>query len=321
MSTAQYDLRELAQELGGTFGAIESLSIFGSRRHGTLSTRSDCDILVRVGAHIKPSDLREFALKRCPALDLFIADGPKAISCINDSYVIAESFDVLIEKLDAITFWMRGKGLLEVAIPWQFEVHPGASFPATTLPNSVISDRSHLMHMMAVEASGLATCPYIGNTPDKISAFLTDLVERMVMRPEDLGGRGQARTGWTVNLSDEYDFQNLFLTVVKPWLPTIGREEIAIWYDEQAKRSDFNLFGNQIIVEMKFIDDANKKAQVVKTLAGLSEFYKKNANVKVLLMLILVKKDKVDLDKHKWEADFTYFSTSPRVITKVVFCP
>ena len=91
-------------------------------------------------------------------------------------------------------------------------------------------------------------------------------------------------------------------------------------YDDQKKSADFNLCGNQIIIEMKYIDDAGSKASVVKTLEGLASFYKNNANIRVLLMFILVKSGKIDLDGPKWESDFTHFTRQPRIITKVIFC-
>ena len=37
----------------------------------------------------------------------------------------------------------------------------------------------------------------------------------MLFRREDLGKKGAAKDGWTVDLQSEYDFQNLFFTVIK----------------------------------------------------------------------------------------------------------
>jgi hypothetical protein len=72
-------------------------------------------------------------------------------------------------------------------------------------------------------------------------------------------------------------------------LPGLGREEIAIRLDDQEKIADFDLFEKRLIIEMKFIDSAAKKAEVVKTLDGLSRFYAGNANVGCLLFIIFVK--------------------------------
>jgi hypothetical protein len=257
-------------------------------------------------------------MEKCPALDLFLVSGAKATSCINDSYVIAASYDELISRLDGVKFWKNG--LLDANINWELQVHAGTSFAPTNLPNAFLESQTLQAHMKSVSDLGLSVVPYIGDTPDKVSVFLADVVERMIMTPDKLGPKGQARGGWTVNLESEYDFQNLFYSVVKPWLPGLGREEITIHYDQQKKQADFNLFDNQLILELKFIDDANSKAAVVKTLEGLAAFYKKNANIRVLLIFILVKKGKVNVDGPKWDADFTHFNRKPRIITKVLFC-
>ena len=119
------------------------------------------------------------------------------------------------------------------------------------------------------------------------------------------------------DLSNEYDFQNLFWTVVKPWLPNLAREEVAITYDNQKKNADFNLFGNKIIIEMKHIKDAGTKAAVVKTLTGLKEFYKEHPNARVIIFAILVE-ESVEIDIRKWHKDFSYLQTEPKVITRVV---
>ena len=150
--------------------------------------------------------------------------------------------------------------------------------------------------------------------------MVTDVAKRMILKPNDLGKRGQASDGWTVNLKSEYDCQNLFYTVMKPWIPSIGKEQVTIIYDEQNKIADFNLFGNKLIVEFKYIDDEDKKREVVKTLDGLSRFYKRNGNIRVLLMLLYVKEGVV-LDDHKIASDYTFYTSAPRVITHVIRVP
>lgn len=68
---------------------------------------------------------------------------------------------------------------------------------------------------------------------------------------------------------------------------------------------------------MKFIDSAAKKAEVVKTLDGLSRFYARNVNVGCLLFIIFVKPN-VDLDDARWEANYSSRTTTPQVLTIVV---
>jgi hypothetical protein len=131
------------------------------------------------------------------------------------------------------------------------------------------------------------------------AAHIAEIARRMIFRSDQLDQKGDAKNGWTVNLSSKYDCQNLFFTVVKPWLPGLDREEVAIRFDDQEKIADFDLFEKRLIIEMKFIDSAAKKAEVVKTLDGLSRFYAGNANVGCLLFIIFVKPN-VDLDDARW---------------------
>ena len=142
----------------------------------------------------------------------------------------------------------------------------------------------------------------------------------MIFRGDQLGQRGVAKGGWTVKLSSEYDCQDLFFTVVKPWLPGIGREQVTIRYDDQKKSADFDLFEGRLIVEMKFVDSTGKKAEVVKTLDGLSRFYSRNANVGILLFVIFVKLG-IELDDAKWVSDYSFKTTSPQVYTVVIRIP
>jgi len=55
-------------------------------------------------------------------------------------------------------------------------------------------------------------------------------------------------------------------------------------------RTNFKLFGNQLIVEMKHVRDANTMAAVSKTVLGLGSFCEKRPNVGLLLFAILVDK-------------------------------
>ncbi len=174
--------------------------------------------------------------------------------------------------------------------------------------------------MKSVSDLGLPICPYMGDTVEKISTTILDIAQLMLKRSQDFL-KGQAKQGWTVNLASEYDCQNLFWTVVKPWLPGLAREEVTVLYDNQKKTADFNLFGNQLVIEMKFIKDSNSMSQVAKTLGGLAQFYQNNANVKVILFMVFVKSGTAVVDGSKWEADFTHSTRQPKVITKVLLCP
>lgn len=326
-TTRKYDLKYLLTDLVAKEQGIDEVYLFGSRAYRTGSHRSDCDLIVRIdpSAKTKSSDLRDFATFRCGALDLFLCADARAVSCANDSYVFATTFADLVTKLDAILLWTRGQGFTEFAFErdgsWVFEVAEGVDFTLTSLPGAALTDQAWIMKSQAVEANGLPTRPYVGDTLDKSATMIGEIAKRMIFAPRNLGQNGRAKNGWTVNLQNEYDCQNLFYSVVKPWLPELGREEVAIEFDGQKKKSDFSLFGGKLIIEMKFIKNGVSKAAVMKTLDGLRNFYKRNGNVGFLLFVIYLKENTVNVDGAKWEAEFSYQASLPRVLTMVVPVP
>jgi hypothetical protein len=275
MTLIKHNLKDLLGHLVHTQPGINSLYLFGSRAYGTRSRRSDCDVLVEIvsGEHVKASDLRDFALEHCAALDFFIAAGGHATSVMNDSFVYANSFSELTERLNAILMWNKVNGFQEnLPFDWIFETSAFVDFIPSNLPNGSVTELSWHAVAKRAEESGLPINPFIGDTIEVAAATIIEVAKKMILRPRDLGQNGDAKHGWTVNLESEYDCQNLFYTVVKPWLSGIGREEITVRFDDQNKITDFNLFEGQIIVEMKFIDSEQKKREVVKTPDGLSRF-------------------------------------------------
>jgi len=323
--TVEYNLREILDELVGREPGITELHLFGSRAYGTGSLRSDCDVLVRAhpGKIVKASNLLEFAMAQCPALDLFLCTETRAVSAANDSFVYASSFDALIMKLDAVKLWTREEGFANFAFltsgNWKFEVSANLEFAPTVLPDASVAEFSWEHMLKKVEALGLPARPFIGDTLPKAVAQIVEVSRRMVLN-DQLGPRGAAKLGWTVNLQSEYDCQNLFFTVFKPWLPGLAREEVTIRFDEQAKISDFSLFEGRLVIEMKFVDGPGKKTEVVKTLDGLSRFYARNANVGTLLFMVFVKQN-VQIDTDRWESDYSFATKTPNIITVVIVVP
>jgi hypothetical protein len=322
----KHDLRTYIELLVGQEATINEIYLFGSRAYGTGSLRSDCDLIVRSDPNkpTKSSALRTFAIEHCPALDFFLCTEARATSAANDSSVHAADFGTLADKLDARLLWTRADGFVDFAFrdtgDWTFDVAEGVDFKMTTMPDSVWADTVWSTKKKSVEDRGLPVQPYIGDTLDKAVGQISEVIRRMVFKSSDLGQKGQGKTGWTVNLASEYDCQNLFFTVLKPWLPGLGREEVAVRYDGQSKQSDFSLFDGKLILEMKFIDSPGKKSEVVKTLADLSNFYSQNANVEALLFVIFATHD-VAVDEPKWESDFSFETHRPFVRTLVVRLP
>ena len=307
MDTTKHNLKALILELVKAFPDIESLHIFGSRAYNTGSLRSDCDILVRMmgDKHVKPSALRDFALAHCQALDLFWVQGGKATSAANESHVEASSFDELAQRLDALLLWDRINEFNDQHQEWVFETSAFSDFLPTTLPNSSIEGMSWQTLVKRAESAGLPTSPYIGDTIEMASLALVDVVRGMIFKPSELVRRSSPEQAGIADLKNEYDCQNLFQAVVKPWVPSLAREPFEIRYDGSKKTADFALFEGKLVIEMKFVKDANTKSAVVKTLDGLSRFYSQNGNVKVLLLFVFVK-GQLQIDARKWEADFTF---------------
>jgi predicted nucleotidyltransferase len=132
----EYDLAQLAEDLGKEIPEITELYLFGSRARGTKSSRSDADVLVVSNAYVQPQALRQFSLENCEALDLFLVDGGKAISSQNESFIEAANFEALLERLGAVKIWSRNSGREAANIQWRFIVKEGVEFSPSVLPSS-----------------------------------------------------------------------------------------------------------------------------------------------------------------------------------------
>src|ERR1700685_625242 len=253
MRQSTYSVKDVAIWLGARFDQIEALYLFGSRRYRTGSPRSDLDVVVELkpDSHIRPADLRTFSSEVCPALDLFLADGGKAVSCENESSVRAPTFGELVTKLEAVRFWKRSEGVIESAdIDWTFTVPVDVEFVPTALftgtPISGRWPRSSRSFAQQIESPGLPTQPYIGSSATEVASFLVAELRRVMEASVRLGPKGK---GVSIALQNEYDFQNLFYLTVKPWLPGLGREDVTIRYDGQERKptlicSAINSFGS-----------------------------------------------------------------------------
>ncbi|WP_200979251.1 hypothetical protein [Echinicola sp. 20G] len=119
----------------------------------------------------------------------------------------------------------------------------------------------------------------------------------------------------SLKITSEYDFQNLVHLILRPWIPSTEAENVAIIIDGNTKNADFSIKSNSIIIEAKYIDSTGKKNDTLKTLEGLKDFYKMNANVKSLLFLILVE-DSVKIDFHKLEDQYSQVLAEPSIYVK-----
>lgn len=316
-----FDLEAIIKILAGKFAEIESIYLFGSRGYETGSTRSDIDILLTTTARIQPAKLRDFTLEHSTALDLFILDDGKAISVANESFLQAKDNDELIKRVDAVLLYDRDSGSsAELQRRKKIEVDKRINHKLTSLPNGTAEywEVSALQkYFKAARQNGLTVKPYLGVSTEEASEFLISVIRSLTEVNKTVTNHGQAKTGWTKNLQSEYDFQNLFWITVKPWLPNLSREQTAIIYDGNKKQSDFSLFNDQLVLELKHIKDDGDKRETVKTLEGLKTFYTLHPNIRRLIFAILVDKT-VDLDDKKWEADFSYPDERPSVVTVII---
>ncbi len=316
-----FDLEASIKVLAGKFAEIDCVYIFGSRRYETGSTRSDIDILLTTTGRIQPAKLRDFTLENSTALDLFLLENGKAISVANESYITADSNDELLKKVDAVLLYDKHNGSsAELIRRKKIEVDKRMNHTLTSLPNGTAEyfEISALKkYFKAARQNGLSAKPYLGVSTEEASEFIITIIRSLTRANEAVTNYGEAKKGWTNNLRSEYDFQNLFWITVKPWLPGLSREQVAIVYDDNKKQSDFSLFNDQLVLELKHIKDDGDKREIVKTLEGLKTFYVQHPNIRRLIFAILVDKT-VSLDDKKWEADFSYLDNSPSIATVVI---
>lgn len=186
------------------------------------------------------------------------------------------------------------------------------------LPSSFYKASSYEDKLKEIEIIGLPTQPIIGEDLRTAAHFLLTVAERMIFEKSKFSSsRGQAKDSWITNLKKEYDFQDLFEIVCRPFIPNMAREEVTIIYDGSKKLSDFSFFNSQIIIEMKHIRTTSEVSSTLKTLSGLSDFYKQNGNIKILIFLIYIN-DGLNIDIARWEQDYSYNAQAPLIITKII---
>ena len=145
-----YSLKKLLSDLTQQFPEITDIYIFGSRRHRTLSTRSDLDMLLVAKPTLRSEDVRDFTLKNCPFLDCFIVDRSVATSCANGSKVRGRSRSDLIYRLDGLNLWNKSTGFSNADVDWDFQVIKGF----TPILTSLVSESP-----MPSKAEAITTVP------------------------------------------------------------------------------------------------------------------------------------------------------------------
>jgi hypothetical protein len=268
-------------------------------------------------SYIKMSDLRQFRVNTCQALDIFLLEHGRATSAINDSYIQLDDNERILEATRAIKLWSKEDGnSTDPEISWIQEYADHVNFEETILPN-VRLVRSFDSLKARLDQQGLPTDPVIGEDEEEIARRLIETARvAATFRMADFPGKGSVRSSFVLTPQSEYDFQDLFWIATKPWIGRAAREQVEIVFDGQKKKSDFSLMQSRFIVEMKLAKDKDDAREIGKTLMGLAEFYRQHPNVRMLLFIIYARKH-ADIDKTAWEANFSRAS-QPRVIVSVI---
>ena len=311
-----WNLKDIARTLNSRIDTIEEIYLFGSRGFNTNSYRSDIDLLVYTKTPLKVAEISHWLYTELNPVDIFETnDKIIARSFLNGSSITADKHDI-VETLQAKLLWTKDKDFSTSFDQWEQFTLKDAEFIPTMLP--IPNDFSGIARKFTsiLEENGYPTT-FLGTEWGEILESIHKIIQQSVSVPQFFNARAKFISKGNFKLDDEYDFQNLIHIVLKPWLPSTESENLVVRYNVQDKNADFSILKNSIVIEAKHIKTNNDRAGILKTLEGLKEFYKTNANVKGLLFLILVDKT-VTLDDYKIEADFSYRSTSPVVLTRII---
>jgi len=311
-----WNLKDLIRQLNTKIGTIEEIYLFGSRGYNTGSYRSDIDLMVYTKQPIRTAEISHWLYQDLNAVDLFETnDKTIGRSILNGSSIATENGN-LVNEIDAILLWDNINGYSSTFDRWEQFTLKNVSFIPTLLPIPNNFEGIARKFTSILEEKGYPNT-FLGTDWEEVLYKISSIISQSIDVPEYFNARAKFISKNNFKLNDEYDFQNLIHIVLKPWLPSVDSENLVIRYNDQNKNADFSILKNTIIIEAKHIKTDNDRAGILKTVEGLKEFYKQNANVKGLLFLILVNKSVV-LDDWKIESDFSYKSTTPIVLTKII---
>lgn len=312
-----WDLKEIIDDLVQDLTEVEAVYLFGSRGYDTGSTRSDIDLLVYSKIAIKDYSLISWLHEKYPPVDVFkTTDLKVAMSVINKSVLQRES---LTTSLDAIELWSKDNGFSTSFQRWIQTTDNVTVFKMTSTgvyhrqhPIELMMDYDRLLKSMNLPSF------FLGNSWLEVGNSIISIIEKAMDIPPRFSVRATKFSFNTIKLANEYDFQNLVHLLLRPILPAIEPENTVVTIDGNEKKADFGLMDNKIIIELKHIRDASTKAEVIKTLDGLNNFYSVNPNVNLLLFIILYDGVKVDLDKTVLEAKYNKHSQKPPMIIRFI---
>lgn len=317
LACRKWDLKVVVEEIVSHHKEIEEIYLFGSRAYNTGSLRSDIDLLAFAeGRPMPQAAINAWLHDAFPPVDLFWTyDKHIATSAVNGSFIRFRTdnqagYKDIVEQIEAIPLWDSQKGFAEGDY-WIQETLSDCEFPMSVIPDySTMDAGTSITDALAVlERTGVKTY-FAGSTWEEIGRSIVGIIETGLKKPTQFQRRAQAFSFDKIRLNNEYDFQNYIHLLLRPIFPDIESENTAIKIDGSEKIADFGVGSNKIIVEAKYIDTKNKKAEVIKTLEGLKNFYSENPNVQCLVFLVLYEKT-ADLDPVVLQTRFAEEYSSP----------
>ena len=317
-----WNLQDIINELVLHHPEIIRVYLFGSRAYKTGSFRSDIDILAVTEEPIAVAAVNSWLHEQYPPVDLFTTyDEKNASSVINGSVIKFNKngkHNDLFEQLDAILLWEKSKGFSVSFSDWNIQTLNNITFQMSIIPSYPMANFDETLKnaMANLEASGIKTF-FAGSSWQEIAQSITKMIEISMKKPSNYSKKAKSYSFDILKIKNEYDFQNMIHTILRPVFTDIYPENCVITIDGNKKNADFGIADNKIIIEAKWINDTNKKNEVLKTLAGLSEFYSENSNVKCLIFLILYGSN-VELDEVMLNYKFSYEKSTPQIIVRFI---
>lgn len=319
-----WNLKDIINELIKHHCEIKKIYLFGSRAYNTNSMRSDIDLLAVSEVPIPSGLINKWLHDQYPPVDLFTSyDGIVAASCVNGSTISykpqnARGYANLVDQIDAILLWNEKDGFSDSFTAWNQQTLNNINFTMSIIPSTAEPNFDDTMKecLQNLESSGIKTF-FAGTTWTEIAASIVSVIEAAFIKPTEFQKKARSFSFDIIKVKNEYDFQNIIHFLLRPYFRDIENENVTIRIDGADKKADFGVGGNKIIIEAKWIDSISKKADVIKTLKGLSDFYSENANVKCLIFLILYD-EKVTLDQVELNYVFSYEKSTPHILVRFI---
>lgn len=317
-----WNLKEIITAIHMHHKEISQIYLFGSRSYKTNSLRSDIDLLAITDMPIADVDINAWLHDEYPPVDLFcsydsiVAKSVTNGSCISFNPKNPRGYKDLPDQLDAKLLWTKEADFSNQYSDWDQRTLNGIDFPMSIIPSLPVTNSSEMVNkaLASLEASGIKTY-YAGSSLPDISQSIIKLIEVGLQKPNQYQKKAQKFSFNGITIENEYDFQNLIHFLLRPVFPDIISEPFEIQIDGNKKYADFALIHSKIVIEAKWIDTVSKKADVLKTIKGLSDFYTQNSNIGSLIVVVLYK-NSIPLDSVLLDYQFSFEKITPPIYVR-----